>query len=36
MDSPLKVKFKIGQIEFEAEGAPDDVKSLWISFCLLR
>lgn len=25
MDNPLKLKFKIGQIEFEAEGAPEDV-----------
>lgn len=32
MDSPLKLKFKIGQIEFEAEGAPDDVNYQRIEF----
>lgn len=32
MDSPLKLKFKIGQIEFEAEGSPDDVNYQRIEF----
>lgn len=32
MDNALKVKFKIGQIEFEAEGKPDDVENQRIAF----
>ena len=32
MDNSLKVKFKIGQIEFEAEGAPSDVEHQRIAF----
>ena len=32
MDNPLKVKFKIGEIEFEAEGAPEDVEHQRVAF----
>jgi hypothetical protein len=32
MGEPLKVKFRIGEIEFEAEGSPEDVEKQRVAF----